>query len=62
MARVDPFAKAAQERAAAELVTGWTDERLADLGAVDALVASWGLERPAAWRLVDAERRKRGLK
>jgi hypothetical protein len=57
--RVDPFAQAAAKRGAAELVAGWTVERLLEPNAGLQLARSWGLELAIAQQLVTAERSRR---
>jgi tRNA U34 5-methylaminomethyl-2-thiouridine-forming methyltransferase MnmC len=57
--RVDPATKAAAERGAADAVTRWDWPTLQSPHAAERLVKSWGLELPAAQRIVGAERHRR---
>lgn len=54
--RVDPFAAAAAKRGAAELVAGWSDERLFDDMAATHLSNSWGLTYNDARAIIVGER------
>lgn len=59
--RADPAALAFAKRGATELVEGWPNDVLASAEAVARLGRAWGLDEPAARRIVTAERNRRGL-